>query len=79
MQIEINKVYRTGRHGIAWIAGNVPEHPEWVWSTQGNWYEQSTGRYVAYGKEESGAWVHYVAPFASGLDIVEKVSDDWRA
>jgi hypothetical protein len=24
------------------------DHPEWVWSLQGDWYDRETGRVIAY-------------------------------
>lgn len=54
IELEIGKTYESRDGRIATIGGVTHEHPEWVWSVQGNWYERTTGRYIGYATEP--AW-----------------------
>ena len=83
MKIELDHVYETRNGGEAWIAGHVPLHPGWVWSTQGNWYEESTGKLVRYGvswseTEQKHVGKYFVNKHESGLDLTARTDKSWR-
>ena len=59
--------YRNGWGDKHHIQGIVKEHPDWVWSLQGCWYEQSTGKLVHLQKG-----VHRVVPYTTNYDIKEQ-------
>ena len=47
-KLEVGKKYTDGWGVTQTIGGVVKDHPEWVWSIQGNWYRESDGRKIAY-------------------------------
>lgn len=49
--LEIGKTYRKSNGSEEMVAGFTREYPEWVWTTQGNWYRQNDGRYITVNKD----------------------------
>lgn len=70
------RAYKDGRGGEAWIGGACRDHPAWVWSVQGNWYERATGRAIGYRRVEGtkDVWENYVRE-PSPHDLVRDVGD----
>jgi len=81
--IEIGAVYQVGDTSLeAWIGGPCKEHPEWVWSTQGNWYRQDDGRYITcsplYKRGELIGVHHFPMALSSWRDLGDKIRDSWK-
>lgn len=48
--LEIGKTYRRNDGGFVTIGGLTKAHKDYVWSIQGDWYDQKTGRFVSSGQ-----------------------------
>ena len=70
----IGEKYKDGWGVESTVGGIVKNHPEWVWTVQGNWYRQFDGRWVAYlpidKSRPDGMRRHVAAEKASNWDLV---------
>jgi hypothetical protein len=80
MTIKARTRYRTGRGIIEAIHSPCREHPEYMWSLGGNWYDKADGRFIRYVKDtdEHGRCTggHYErVAMPTGLDLVEQFGE----
>ncbi len=56
MELVIGLEYRDGHGNRVNIQGTTKDNSDWVYSIQGNWYEQSTGLFLWY-QPEDGSYI----------------------
>lgn len=55
MTLEDGKTYLRGDGSKETVGGTTKDHPEFVWTIQGNWYSRETGQYVSQNTQ-TGTW-----------------------
>lgn len=50
LPLQDGKTYLDGRGQERTVMGATPDHPDWVWTQQGDWYDRASGRLVRFGK-----------------------------
>ena len=48
IRLEDGKTYKRVDGSKHTVGGATKDHPEFVYTIQGDWYERSTGRYITY-------------------------------
>ena len=76
MQLIDGKTYARADGREETIGGTCKDHPEWVWSIQGNWFERATGKHIASTRtrDESGREV-YGSVVSEYHGLVREVSE----
>ena len=67
------KTYRSGTGRRVTIGGAAKDHPEYVWSIHGDWYERSSGKLVHFSKIRG---CHFVGEVSGMRDLIEEVGDE---
>ncbi len=77
MELKDGKWYKTGRGTLQKVMGPARDHPEFVYTLQGDWFRRSDGRYITYIKDydEKNRCIgghHQPTTVPTGLDLVEE-------
>lgn len=57
IKLEDGKTYARANGVEETVGGTTRDHPEWVWTIQGNWFVRATGQAIAYrctGRDKNG-------------------------
>ena len=54
MKLEVDKTYKAKDCAITRIGGFTKNHPNFVWGTNGHWYEASTGFWINVTRGTTG-------------------------
>jgi hypothetical protein len=68
IELQDNTVYIDGFDKKHKIMGRTLDHPEWVWSLGGFWFERSTGRRVSFTKKRG----HFVCQCTNPRNLQRK-------
>lgn len=70
MVLEVGKAYRDGRGKRQTIGGPTRDHPEWVFSISGDWFDRATGKMVMFDPKRG----HHLHPLVTIYDLVQNDS-----